>query len=634
MTVLARLRALSPQTIIMLSIPLALASFLCINLAALLAFGSARIDLTDDRLYTVSPSTKQVLEQLEEPITLRFFLSSALIAEAPDLRGFADQVRELLSSYELMSDGNVRIEEIDPVPFSSEEDRAIAYNLRGFNINRAGEQGYFGLVGTNSVDGLEVMEALTPSRDLNLEYDISRMVLRLSRPTEPKIAVFDGVGIFGSVVAQRRPSALIERLGEDFELAQVAPGMDALPEDIDALMVVHPHSLSANDLYLVDQYVMNGGPALVFVDPLSENSPPSPTNPAVPAQPGSYFDPLLPAWGLTMPKAKVLGDMDLALEIRGTAGQRVIVADYPPWLVVQRNQMNSEDPITRQLGLMRMSTTGVLETSATAETEITPLISSTSNTMLYDQAIVLGRPDPRVLVDSFVSSGHRYPIAVRVTGEAGTAFPDGPPQNAATGGTESAAQVMRSVEPLNVVVVADSDMLADDLNVNPSGVTITQNTEFVLNALDSLVGGDQLVGLRGRGLTFRPFTRIDEIEAAADARYRSTETRLQAELEETQERLDELRLQTSAPNGEIGALNAQQQDAVQGFNQRMVELRRELRDVRGALRAAIDSLSNQLRLINILAVPLLVVLVGLIATFLRRRKLARYLATRQSAGAN
>ncbi|HUV32094.1 MAG TPA: GldG family protein [Devosiaceae bacterium] len=592
------------------------------------------MDLTEEQIYSVSPSTRQVLASVSEPITLRLYLSSALIEQAPELRVYADRVTELLRTYEQLSAGRVQIEQVDPVPFSTDEDRAIGYNLVGFNISRAAEQGYFGLVGTNSVDQLELIAVLTPAREAYLEYDLTRMVLRLARPTEPRIGVIDGLGMFGSMVAGRQPSVLIDRLGDDFELVQIAQGATAIPEDIDALMIVHPHSLTAPALYAVDQYALRGGPTLVFVDPLAEHGTPSPNNRAVPEFPNSSLEPMMAAWGVSMPPGFIVGDLNMALEIRGQAGNQSVVSDYPPWLIVDRDNLNPDDIVTNQLVLMRISSAGPLRAVEGATTTFTPLIQTTSDTMLYERATVMRREDPRTLVNSFVSSGLTETLAARVTGPARTAFPDGPPPPSGDAPPAEAGQpgdqVFESDGPINVIIVSDSDMLADDLNVNARGAAVTQNAAFVINALDSAMGGGELIGLRGRGLSFRPFTLVDEIEKAADARYRATEQQLETELEETQSRLDELRLQAATPDGESGVLTREQQDTVAEFNQRLVEVRKELREVRAALREEIDSLSNWLRLLNILAVPAVLIVIGAVVAIWRRTRLSRYLRGRRA----
>ena len=595
-----------------------------------LLFDDTRIDLTEQRIYTVSDSTIAVLQAVEDPIALRLFLSTDLIEEAPEVRVYSDRVRELLSSYERLSDGMVRFEWVDPVPFSAEEDSAIAYNLLSFNLSRAGEQGYFGLVGTNSLDQIEIIAAMSPSREPFLEYDLTRMVVRLTSPTEPMVGVIDGLGLFGAAVLGRVPTAMIERLGDDFALDQIAADVTIIPDDIDVLMIVHPHNLSDSALYAIDQYVIRGGPVAIFLDALAEHSPPDPANPALPQFPDSDLAVLLAAWGAEIVPERVVGDLDMALEVRGQAGNQIVISDYLPWLIVDQDNIDRDDVVTAQLSLMRISSAGALRSIDGSTTTLTPLITTTTESMLIDQATILRRLSPDALLGAFVATDEQYTIAGRLTGTVQTAFPEGPPPVPAPRADEEAPPdppelISESAASINVIVVTDTDMLTDDLNVNADGIPNTQNADFVVNALDNLTGAGQLIDLRGRGLVFRPFTRVDEFEAAAEERYRATEQELQAELAVIEAELDDIRTRALIGEGPIGALTRAQQEAIDEYNQRIIELRLELREVRGALRAEIDTLSTQLKLINIAAVPVAIVIIGILVWLTRRYRLTRHL---------
>jgi ABC-type uncharacterized transport system involved in gliding motility auxiliary subunit len=636
-----RMQRANRATLAIAGAALAVVLFLCVNLIASLGLSAARADLTQDQVYTVSPSTRHVLSAVTEPILVRLYLSSALIADAPDVRSYAVRVRELLRSYELISGGKVHVQLIDPVPFSAAEDEAIGYNLASFNLSRAGEQGYIGVVGTNSVDRIETIPVLTPARENYLEYDLTRMVLRLSRPSEPSIGVMDGLGLFGNRETGRRPAASLDRLAKDFNIVQLNATVTAIPDELDALVVIHPHDLTASALYAIDQYAIRGGPVLVFLDVVAEHSPPQPNNPAMPLYPESSLDPLMTAWGVKIEPRRVVGDINMALQIRARAGPQVIIAKYPPWLLVDRDNLNPDDLVTRQLSLMRIETAGSLTHVGGAQTTFTPLIKTTPESMLIDQATVLSRSDPNELVSAFKSSGIAQVLAARVTGTVDTVFSavPPPPQSQDDNGQPPAPPpplIRRSQKPLNVIVVADTDMLADELNINPNtGQPTSQNTDFVINALDSLEGGGELIALRSQGVSFRPFTTVDKIEAAANEKYRATEEKLQADLKDTQGRLAAMRAQAGSQNTASGgppgeALSAQQQQTIAQFNQRIVEVRQQLRDTRGSLRTEIDALGNWLRLINILAVPAIIVLVGIGASLWRQIRLSRYLRHKPS----
>ncbi len=634
-----RLTETSPATLAAWAVPVAVVLFFAVNLVVSLTLSTARVDLTQDRIFTVSDATRQVLQAVDEPVTLRLFRSSALIDEAPEIRVFSDRVTELLRTYEQLSQGRVRIEAVDPVPFSAAEDRAIGYDLAGFNLSRAGERGYFGIVGTNTVDQLELIEVLTPARERYLEYDLTRMVMRLSSPTEPRIGVFDGLGLFGSMELGRRPSAIIEWLGDDYALVTLNNDVTTLPENLDAVLVIHPHSLSPSALYAIDQYVMAGGPVMVFVDPLAEHSPPDQANPTRALYPDSTFEPLLAAWGVGYARDEIVGDLSMSLQIRAQAGNQIIQANYPPWLRIDDDNLSRDDAVTSRLNIMRISSPGDLTALDGATTRFSPLVQTTPGTMIYDQATLMRRDDPRLLASQFAPSGIVRTLAARITGPAASAYPDGAPETAEPQNPPEGEAPpeppphLERADNINVIVVADTDMLANTHNLTPNGQPSTQNGDFVINAIDTMTGGGTLNDLRARGLSFRPFTRVDQIEAEAQARFLATEQQLQTELRETEQRLAELRSgdPSTASERPVG-LSAEQQREIAGFNARIVEIREELRGVQASLRRDVDALTNTLRLANILIVPALIVLVGLGVALWRRARLSRYLRGRAATG--
>jgi ABC-type uncharacterized transport system involved in gliding motility auxiliary subunit len=636
-----RIKTADRTTLAVVGAILAVVLFVAANLIVSLGLGSARVDLTENKIYTVSKSTQDVLGSLQEPVTLRLYMSSSMIEEAPTLRVYSDRVRQLLKSYEQLAQGKLQVEQIDPIPFSPSEDEAIGYSLAGFNLSRAGEQGYFGVVGTNSVDGVETIPALTPAREAYLEYDLTRLIARLARPTVPKVGIIDGLSLMGDPVTQRRPASVISRIAKDYELVPVYPDATAIPDGLSALIIVHPFNLMPSALYAIDQFAIGGGGVLAFLDTIAEHDVPNATTPTMPQHPDSNLEPLMAAWGVTMDSKHVAGDISMAIKVRGRAGSQVVLADYPPWMILDRDNLNPDDVVTGQLNLMRIATAGAIGHIQTSHTVMTPLIQTTTNSMLFDQAEVLRRDAPTQLTAAYAPSGVQQALAVRVTGEVDTAFPGGappapPPSDTGETPLPPPPLVSHSQKPLDVIIVGDTDLLSDDLNVSQSGQQTTQNSDFVINALDSLTGGGQLIALRGQGISFRPFTMIDKLEAAANEKYRATEDRLQKELSDTQEELTALLAKNGGVDPATGGMSlegvsAEQEQAIAQFNQRLVEVRQQLRDVRGALRAEIDALDDRLRLINILAIPIVIVLIGIAAFAWRRFRLARYLRRRMAS---
>jgi ABC-type uncharacterized transport system involved in gliding motility auxiliary subunit len=613
------------------SIVLAVLLFLAINLFATVKLQGPRLDLTDQALFTLSDSTKAVLASIDEPVTIRLYKTSPFIDAVPGLATHANQVSELLSTFAQVSGGKVNVETIEVAPFSPEEDDALAHGLHGFNLNAQGERGYFGLVGTNTVDTVETIDFLDPARAAFLQYDLTRIVYRLVHPDEPQIAVIDGLSMFGARAEGRQPWAILGMLAQDYSVKQVTQNDTSIPPNTSVVLIAHPSQMSPATQYAVDQYVLGGGQALIFVDPLAEASAPSMQNPNALQNPSSDLAALLGAWGVKVDPGKVVGDRNMALQTVGIAGNQRVVANYLPWLRVDGDAFSKDDPVTSRLQVMRMSSAGAIETLPGATTKVTPLIRTTADSMLIDGQTVLGHPNPNELLDAFKPSGQRQVLAARITGPAKTAFPDGmpkddkpadpnaPPQPAPTGPQLKTGNV-------NVILVADSDMLADTHIIDQQGRPLSSNADFVLNAVDDLAGGKALIGLRGGGLANRPFTTIEAMQQKAEATYRSTEQQLTQQLQEAQQKLAELQNPDAPAGSDPAAASRSQQDTINEYNARIVSLRRQLRDVQLALRSDIDSLETRIRIIDIALVPILVVLAAALLALWRRYRLARYMA--------
>lgn len=606
-----------PATLSGISAILAVLLFFSVNYLAATTLAGARLDLTQNRLFTLSDSARAVLADIGDPVTVKLYRTEQFIASVPVLEVQEKQLAELLATFEQASSGKVRIETIDVAPFSPEEDEALGYGLEGFALNDQGERGYFGIVGTNGVDDLETIAFADPSRGAQLQYDLTRLVYRLAHPDEPNVRIVDGLSMFGSMMEGRRPWALLDMIGANFDLDAIAKGATAIPDDTDVLVLVHPVGLSPALQYGVDQYVLGGGAALVFLDPLAEHSPPNPQNPSVPMEPSSDLAGLMDGWGIEMRPDQVVGDSDMALQTVGTAGMQRVVADYLPWLRIDGAAFNKDEIITEQLAIMRMSSAGAIGALDGAGTTMTPLIQTSPNSMLMDRTMVMQRGDPNTLLAAFQPSGQRQVLAARISGIGRTAFPDGPPPEASADTT----QVKEGA--INVVLVADTDLLADSHVVGENGRPNSNNSDFVLNAIETLAGGDALIGARGGGLAYRPFTTIQAIEARAEETYRATEQRLTTELADAQAQLQQLQQQSPERGSDPLAAMREQQDAVAQSNARIVDLRQQLRQVRTALRTEIEGLETQLQFFNIVLGPVIIIVLSILLALWRRARQAR-----------
>ena len=631
---------------------LAIVLLFAVNMLADRTLGPARIDLTENRLFTLSEGTRRILANLDEPVTLRFYLSRRELERVPGVGGYADRVRALLNEYKRLSGGKLEVRVIDPEPFSEEEDRAVGYGLRGVPLDLDDGVFYFGLAGTNSVDDEEVIPFFTGEREQFLEYDVTKLVYNLTSPKQKIVGLISSLPIEGQGPAMQaamggmgaQPWMVVEQIRQLFELRSLHPKLDEVPEDIDVLMLVHPRALPPEALYAIDQYVLRGGRVVAFVDPYSESQRdvmPAGMGMMQPPGPGrSEIDELLAAWGVTLGE-DVVGDLDLSLKVRMDQGGRVLTFDYPVWMNVTPQTFDSEDIVTGNLGNLGFGTPGYLEAAEGATTTFTPLVSTTPGAAQFTTAQVAAvTTDPRDLLDDYASQDRPYTMVARVAGKVRTAFPDGRPipetseeegegsAGADAAGSEAepkAEHIAESVEDAQILLVADADMLADRFWVvvqeflgNRIAVPSAANSALVINALDNLTGSGDLISVRNRGTFTRPFTRVVALKQQAERAFRAKEQELIAQLEETERRLLELE-ESNQGNDTLVITDAQREELVE-FRQERVRIRKELREVRRQLRADIERLESWLKFANIGLVPILIGISGLTAGLLQLRR--------------
>jgi ABC-type uncharacterized transport system involved in gliding motility auxiliary subunit len=623
------LRRMDRGTLTVIGVVLAVVCFFAVNLFATLELGAVRLDLTQNRIYTLSDSTTALLRDVKEPIKLRLYASRLLLDGNPGLKPYAARVREMLQGYATRSGGNITLEVIDPEPFSPEEDRASAFGLRGVPYDSTGNRGYFGLVGTNTTDDSSTIPFLGPDREPFLEYDLTRLVYDLAHPEKPIVAVLDGIGINGGPQTNYRPWQLHAQMQQFFDLRLMGGDIDKIADDVRALLVIHPHGLSDKTQFAIDQFVLRGGPTLLFVDPFAENQQRNAQMGMPPENVSSNLERLMQAWGVEMAPNKVVGDGQAAMRVQAMSNGRAVITQYLPWLDLTKAAVDPSDVVTSQLEVLKLFSAGALQPVDGATTTLRPLLQSSSDSMLIESERLQLAPDPVGLINDFEPTNQRYVLAGRVTGSAKSAFPDGAPAPAAPAAGEAQPStpetLKESTQSINVMVVADVDMLSDDawLNMQNAGdarlaVPIAHNADFVINALENLAGGAALANLRGRGLSNRPFTTVERIRSAAEAKYLAAEDKLSKELEDAQTKLSSIEVdQTAGAGGEV-LLTAEQQDTIRNFRSQVLSLRGQLREVQRALNQDIDRLETWVMLANIAAVPVIVAVLALIVALWRR----------------
>jgi ABC-type uncharacterized transport system involved in gliding motility auxiliary subunit len=621
--------------------------FVCVNLIGGHALRSARIDLTQQQLFSLSQGTRTLLADLKEPVRFRLFMSSGLTKQAPQLAAFAARVRALLDAYVVAAKGNIVLEVVDARAFSEDEDRAVAFGIDGF-AGAGGERLFFGLAATDSTTGRVTIRVFTPDREPFLEYDLTRLVSELGRRGKPVVALIDGLGLAGNPMLRTPEQQVLTQMKQFFAVEPITGDIDKLPEETRVLMVVHPQDLGARTLHAIDQWVMAGNATMIFVDPVAENQV-GPRG-APPPDRASNLETLFKAWGVKFDTTRAVGDPDYALQTeREVAGRPVAVRNLP-WIALRGDALARDEAILNQLSAIVMTTAGAFETTKDGVT-LRTLAKASGAAVIVDAALAADRAaDPRRLLAGHTKSPSPPVLAARLTGTLDSAFPDGPPKEAKPdgdkpdaakpdvakpdaakpdgekpeGGKPAGASLARSSKPANVILVGDADMLMDrnwiqqqQLFGQQMARAFANNGDFVINAIEQMVGGAALADLRGRGVSWRPFELIQRMEAAAEGRYSAKEQELTQRLKETEQQLAQL---PKAAEGSKDVLTPEQLKTIEGFRAEMLRVRSELRDVQFALRRDVDDLKSWITALNVGAVPVTAALVVLALALRRPRR--------------
>lgn len=603
--------------------------FLALTVLNSIVFRGIRLDLTENKLYTISDGTENILTKIEEPLNLYYFYSDRATENIPYLRTYAKRVRELLQELALKSDGRVRLAELDPLPFSEEEDRASQYGLQAVTLGAGSDPIYFGLAGTNAVDDLEVIAFFQPDREPFLEYDVAKLLYTLAHPDKPVVALLSTLAMtagFDPATRQaRQPWVISTQMEQLFEFRSLDASTTSIDDDVDLLVLVHPRMLGDETLYAIDQFVMGGGKLVVFVDPISDAQLPQDVAGASTAlldDRSSSLGPLFEAWGIEFDPHDVVLDQANALTVNTGLGQPPV--RHLAMLGISADGLSPDDVITADLSSVNLGSAGHLQMDPEAGLQMVPLLFSSETAALTSAENLKFLPDPRSLQDTFIPSGETYVLGARFTGELKSAYPEGPPLPAENGATGTEHRAATS-GPANLIVVADTDLLTDRMWVQAQNflgqriyTAFAGNGALVVNALDNLLGSSDLISVRSRGTFSRPFEKVEALRAEADARYREQEQVLQRELDETERRLTELESAKDQEN--LLIISPEQQAELARFQEEKLRIRKALRDVRRNLDRSIENLGTTLKVINIGLVPLLLSVAAILIAVVRLRR--------------
>jgi ABC-type uncharacterized transport system involved in gliding motility auxiliary subunit len=630
-----------------------------------------RIDLTDQKLFTLASGSRSTLAKIDEPLTIRFYFSKRLGDEIPSYGLYAQRVREMLQEYTALARGKIRLEELNPAPFSDVEDRAVAFGLQGVPIDQGGEQVYFGLAATNSTDDQQVIPFFQPERERFLEYDLTKLVRNLAFPKKTVVGLITSLPLEGDMMAMMQgmptqPVVILEQLRQLYDVRTMGGDIEKIGDDVDVLFIAHPQNMSEKTQFAVDQFVLKGGKALVFVDPQAESQAARPSRFNPPGSPAdSNLDKLFAAWGVEMLPKTIAGDAATARRVNAGTSLRVQPASYLAWMTLKKANFNANDPITAELSSVNVGSAGILQPRDGAKTKLEPLITTTPgfSGKIAVEKVQGPMPDIQGILRDFKRELQPLIIAARVTGDAETAFPDGPPKPPAKEGEEKKDEakpdeektsdaksdeakkdepkkdekkpeetswLKKSAQPINVIVVSDTDLLDDRFWVQAQDffgqrviVPSANNGDFVANAVEALAGGNELISLRSRGTAARPFEVVQNIQKNAEERYSAEERDLQEKLKATQGKIKDLRSKDS--QGGI-QLTADQTKALEDFQADMLSTRQQLRKVQLEMRQDIDRLKWRLQFVDIALVPIVVAIVAIALGVVRLQRRKRRVA--------
>ena len=606
---------------------LAILAAIVVAADVILASLPLRGDFTAERLYTLSKGSKAVLAKLDQDVTFKYYVSTSSAEMPMALKTYATQVGNLLKEYARAAGGRLEVENYDPKPDSDAEEWAQRYGVEPQTVNPFGAPVYFGIVAVCG-DREETLGVLSPKTESTLEYDLTRLVTRVAWPERPVIGVMTSLtGVLGGQMdpmmmqmGQRPPQgwAAFAELAKDYDVREVATDVAEIDSAIKTLVVLHAKDLSDKALYAIDQFVLRGGKLIACVDPFSIKDMQSSRQNANlmmqqmsgdgPSTLGKLFD----AWGVKFETGRLACDLAAATKLNNGQGG---VDDNPAFLSLAKANMAKDDLLVNGLSNVMFPFAGALAfEKKEMDLAFTPVITTSKDNacMMEKMSLMYGGG-----LKDMVPDGQERVLAARLDGTFKTAYPKGPD------GTNDVSKALSEGKSA-VLLIADSDFLADDFCVRimrtPFGQIpqlINENLTLFSNVIEQFAGMEELIGVRSRGGSDRPFAVVDALEAEAMRKFQRRQADLEAELQMTQQRLSALQKEKSAKDRFI--LSKEQQDEIVKFRKAQADTRRELKNVRKELTAGIDSLGLTLKCINIALVPFLVVLFGLFRGYMRKR---------------
>ena len=603
-----------------------------------------RLDCTEGKLYTLSNATKTTLKGLDKKLTIRFYYSKDVAQMPVMLKNYAKRVDDMLTEYEIYSNGHIRIEKLNPKPDTDAEDSANLDGVTGQGSDALGleENIYLGIA-IRSGDQLVALPFLSPEREAQLEYDITRAIVTVTHPVKHKLGILSSMRVFGGVdnpammmqgQGGMKPAWLIvNELKKEYDVAEVSMGADEIPADIDLLVAIHPKEASQQLLYAIDQFVLRGGRLIAFLDPQCvadlQNQPQQQMQ-YMPPNATSTLGELLTAWGVEFNTDNLVVDRTCATQIQTRRNGPPEM--MPNVLSLDEKYVNREDPSTAQLTSLLMLNTGCFSGTPAEGLTKTVLLSSSDDSMTLEK--YMAQRSGEDMLKDFRSDEKAKELIVRLTGTFKTAFPNGKPEEKKEDGKEDDKEkakeaetpkesLRESAKPGAVILIGDADMVYDAFCVRQNSIfgqtfyqPLNNNLALVQNLVEALSGDTLLFEIRSRGVKQHPFTRVRDLEKSASDKYKDEIKKFEQDVQSFQRELYTLQKQRS--DGDKELLSKQQKEAVAKLKKKEAEARKKLKAVRKDMRKEIESLENNVMLVNIGLMPLLVVLGGIALAISKR----------------
>jgi ABC-type uncharacterized transport system involved in gliding motility auxiliary subunit len=583
-----------------------------------------RMDATSEKLYSLSDASKSIISNIKDPVTLKLFYTKGVDNIPLQLKHFAPRLVDFLSEYENFGNKNIKLEVYNPQPDSEEEEWAQQYGVKGIDLP-TGDTIYFGLV-VIAADREETLPFVDPGREEHMEYDITHAIAKVQSPKKAKIGLLSGLDVFGNPPSpipmpgeppETPPWYFLEELRKTYDVEEMSMTYSDISDDLDLLILVYPKDLSDRLQYAVDQYILNGGRVILFVDPfaMSDRGPNISKHMSLPT--------LFKAWGIKMNEEMALMDFGYATQFMDKNNQ---VVENPFWLSLDRTAINTDNVATAQLESILLSIAGSIEKEDKEKIRYTPLLQSSTNSELF--SVFKIQQELKDLRLAFKPANKRYDIAVSLSGVFDSAFPNGPPPVADEKLKPKKPHMAKGIKESTIIVVADTDMIHDNNYVehqsfmgNEVSQVYNDNLNFLLNAAELLAGNQALIHIRSRGKFERPFTKVQELEKTAQAHWMAQEQELSAKFEETNQKLRDLESQKDASQKFV--VSEEQEQEIKKFRDEKLKINKKLKEVRRNLRADIEKLGTRVKFINIFLMPILISILGIVYAAVRRNKAAR-----------